>query len=108
MHACSCEITRTGAAESVVNDAAMIERCLRVSADKLHLRVQPPTPVTGGSEDYAYMANRVRAHGGQSIFFYTLSPMAGPGHSPTFDFDESVLPTGVKVFCGLACDLMGL
>lgn len=108
MHACSCEITRTGAAESVVNDAAMIERCLRVSADKLHLRVQPPTPLTGGSEDYAYMANRVRAHGGQSIFFYTLSPMAGPGHSPTFDFDESVLPTGVKVFCALACDLMGL
>lgn len=108
MHGCRSKIELMGAAESVVNDEKMIERCLSVSSQKLGLSIQAPTPLTGGSEDYAYMANRVRAHGGESVFFYTLSPMAGSGHSPSYDFDESILPTGVKVFCGLACDLMGL
>ena len=106
MHGCTCEIVVMGAAESVVNDLPLLERCRRVCAEQLNLQVQQPEIRANGSEDYSYMANRVRSHGGQSLFFYTLSEPFGPGHSKTFDFSEEALPTGVKVFCGLAYDLM--
>lgn len=106
MHGCTCEIVVMGAAESVVNDQPLLERCCQVCAEQLNLQVQQPQVKANGSEDYSYMANRVRSHGGQSLFFYTLSEPFGPGHSKTFDFSEESLSTGVKVFCGMAYDLM--
>lgn len=108
MHGCSCEVKVMGAAESLVSDRALIDRCFAVCEDKLGLRPTPPAGEAGASEDYSYMVNRVRAQGGQGLFFSTLTPCAAPFHSRTFDFQEDALSNGVKVFCGLACDLMGL
>lgn len=108
MHECLVDIKLMGATGSLTNDVEVIERCAEVCTEKLGLTVPPTTPYAGGSEDYAYMADRVRAHGGQSLFFYTVSKMAGVGHAKDFDFDESCLSTGVKVFCAMACDRMGI
>ena len=108
MHGCSCEVKLMGAAESLRSDQAFIDRCLTVCTEKLGLRPTPPRAGAGASEDYAYMVNRVRAQGGQGLFFHTLAPCVGPFHSKCFDFQEDALANGVKVFCGLACDLMGL
>lgn len=108
MHGCTCEIKLMGAAESLISDTAMMERCMKVCREKLGLRSTPPRPQSGASEDYSYMVNRVRSHGGQGLFFQTLTPCCGPFHGSGFDFQEDALCNGVKVFCGLACDLMGL
>ena len=108
MHGCGCEVKLMGAAESLTSDRALIDRCLTVCAEKLGLRATPPRSGGGASEDYAYMVNRVRAQGGQGLFFSTATPCAGPFHSKGFDFQEDALANGVKVFCGMACDLMGL
>lgn len=108
MHGCTCEVKLMGAAESLTSDRALIDRCFRVCEEKLGLRATPPRSRAGASEDYAYMVNRVREQGGQGLFFNTLTPCAGPFHSKGFDFQEDALANGVKVFCGLACDLMGL
>ena len=108
MHGCTCEIKLMGASESLTSDQAMISRCAAVCSEKLGLRPAPPAAGGGGSEDYAYMVNRVRAQGGQGLFFNTLTPCAGPFHSKGFDFQEEEMANAVKVFCGLACDLMGL
>ena len=108
MHGCKCEIKMAGTATSLRSDMSMIDRCVRVCSEKLGLRVAPPTSDDGGSEDYSYMVDQVRKHGGQGLFFVTLTDMPGPGHSKTFDIQEKDLPNGVMAFCALACDCMGI
>ena len=108
MHGCSFEIRVVGASPSLTSDDEMNDICFKVCNEKLGIPCRSPEARNGGSEDYAYMADRVREHGGKSLFFYTNSQMAGPGHSPTFNFSEDSLAAAVKVFCGLAADLMGL
>ena len=60
----------------------------------------------GGSEDYSYMMNRVQQHGGQAVFFRSLTTISGTSHGRYYDFDESVMPTAVKIFCCTAADIM--
>ncbi len=109
MHGCSSEIKVMGAASSMWSDEELMERTMAVCREKLGLNVRPPREQgMGGSEDCAYLFDRVREHGGKAVFFNTLTPYPGPGHSTIFDIREEDLPNGVKVFCGLACDLMGL
>ena len=106
MHGCGCEIRLMGAAESLQSDPEMVRYCEKVCREKLGLRPTPPGQQADASEDYAYMVNRVRSHGGKGIFFKTLTPCAGQFHSSGFDFREDALCTGVKVFCGMAYSLM--
>ena len=53
------------------------------------------------------MMNRVQQHGGQAVFFRSLTDLAGIGHSRQYDFGEKVMSTAVKVFCCTALDIMG-
>lgn len=108
MHGCGCEIKLAGSASSLRSDMSMIERCQRVCSEKLGLRVAPPTSEGDASEDYSYMVDKVRSHGGQGLFFSTLTPIPGPAHSKVFDIQEQDLPHGVMTFCALACDCMGI
>ena len=60
----------------------------------------------GGSEDFAYMASRVIAGGGQACFAGIDVPCAGTFHSSEFDFDERALKLGVKYYCGVVLQLL--
>lgn len=108
MHGCGYEIKLAGAAEAFVSDLPLMDRCGRVCRDKLGLSATADMHGSSGSEDFAYMVNRVRSHGGEGLFFRTLTPCAGPFHGTNFDFDESAMPNAIKVFCGMACDIMGI
>lgn len=108
MHQCTCEIRQMGAAESLSSDEALLERCSRVCREYLGLTAAVVMTGTGGSEDYSYMVNRVRKHGGQGLYFHTITSCTAPFHNGNFDFEEKALCSGVKVFCGLAADLMGI
>jgi aminobenzoyl-glutamate utilization protein A len=59
--------------------------------------------LSGGSEDISYMVNRVQEQGGHATFMRLLAREPGPTHSRRFDFDESALANGVKIFCAVAC-----
>lgn len=107
MHDCDCEIKLMGAAPSLVSDVSMIERCKSVCENKLGLKVAPVDNKAGGSEDFAYMVLEVQKHGGEGLFFMTLTDTVGPGHSRIFDIQEKNLPAAVKTFCALIADLMG-
>ena len=106
MHGCSCEIKLMGATESLESSPDMLSYCEKICREKLGLSVAPLSSKAGGSEDFAYMVNRVRAHGGKGLFFNTLAPCSGGFHTKDFDFPESFLCNGVKVFCGLTYDLL--
>lgn len=100
MHDCTCQIETAGSAPSVINDPDMIF-LLQHTADALHLRMRTPDQTASFSEDFSYLSEAVQAHGGKSLFFYTLTKTAAPGHNPDFDFSEEALPTAVEMFCTL-------
>ncbi len=106
MHGCSCEITLMGATESLESSPDMLDYCEKICREKLGLSVAPLSSKAGGSEDFAYMVNRVCAHGGKGLFFNTLAPCSGGFHTKSFDLPESFLCNGVKVFCGLTYNLL--
>lgn len=100
MHGCSVEITLMGAADSLESSPALMEE-IRQLAPLCGLTPAPYLRANaGGSEDFAYMMNRVQERGGAATFMRLMTPVAGPAHSPTFDFDERVLVNGVRAFAG--------
>lgn len=108
MHGCTCQIKLMGAAESLTSDKALAERVRDVCTEKLRVPVaRELMAVSGGSEDVAYMMNRVQEQGGQACFMRLLTPITGPAHSRGFDIGEEVLTNSVKVFCAMALDLLG-
>ncbi len=108
MYGCSCEIKLMGAADSLTSDLSMAERVQRVCRLRLGLPCTETLSVPSfGSEDIAYMMNRVQEQGGEATFIRALTRTAGPAHNRKFDFGEEVLVNSVKIFCGTALDILG-
>ena len=108
MHGCTYDIVLQGEAKSNCNSAELMKEVADVCRNKLHLNTieVPDNPNGGGSEDYAFMSDRVHSHGGQSCYFMNIVPLEGPIHNQHYDFNEEALTNGVKAFAGLAADLM--
>lgn len=107
MHSCTVEVKLMGAASSVNSDKALAQRVAQICTDGLGLKVSSNIMVkSGGSEDVAYMMCRVQEQGGQAIFMRIRTPLAGPPHNRKFDYNESYIPKGIKIFCAAVCDLM--
>lgn len=105
MFGCSCEIKLVGAAEALCSDKPLADRVAQICRE---LDLKPAeVSVNTGSEDISYMMNRVSSRGGQSVFFRSLTNLAGVGHSRRYDFDEQVLSNAVQVFCAMALELLG-
>lgn len=106
MHDCTCHVVTMGASDSLWSDEDLIMRCHTCCSQILGLRIAPPPKMSGASEDYAFMVNCVRKHGGKGLFFNTLAYTSGPAHSRNFDIAEECLPNAAKVFCIMVFDLM--
>lgn len=109
MYGCKCEIRLMGAADSLTSDEALAVRIDRVCRE--HLGILPTRQLmipSFGSEDFAYMMNRVQEQGGQAVFFRGLTDAIGPAHNRRYDIGEEVIVNSVKIFCGTAVDIMGL
>lgn len=106
MHGCTAEWKLVGGTEAMNCDAALIQR-LRGAWEKAGITVsQEDTMVLEGSEDFAYMANRVQQQGGQATFFRALTPCAAGAHNCAFDFDEGVMKNAAALFAIAVADLM--
>ena len=106
MHGCTVEWTLVGGAEAMECDAALIQR-LRGVWEAAGIAVScEDSMVLEGSEDFAYMANRVQQQGGQATFFRALTPCAAGAHNRAFDFDEYVLQKAAALFALAVVDLM--
>ena len=107
MHGCTVEVKLMGAAESMNSDMELGERIADVCENNLGMKVSEKlTFKLTGSEDFAYMSNRVQKNGGKASFMRIRSPHAEKAHNRKFDFDESYLTKAVKIFCGMAYDIM--
>ncbi|MBQ5777883.1 MAG: amidohydrolase, partial [Oscillospiraceae bacterium] len=101
------EVKLMGAAESMNSDMELGERIADVCENNLGMKVSENLTIKmAGSEDFAYMSNRVQKNGGKASFMRIRSPYAAKAHNRKFDFDESYLAKAVKIFCGMAYDIM--
>lgn len=106
MHGVEYEVKEMGSANSLTSDEeamrlvqTVCEQCLGMPVSKTK------SVVSGGSEDVSYMMNRVQEQGGHATFMRLLTEQAGAAHNRRYDFDESVLTNGVKIFCGVVCHI---
>lgn len=107
MYGCTCDIRLMGAADSLTSDLTLAERIQGVCREKLRIECTDTLSVPSfGSEDIAYMMNRVQEQGGEATFMRALTPISGPVHSRCFDFDEKILHKSVAVFCGTVVDIL--
>ncbi len=107
MHGCSCDIKLMGSADSLSSDEALCQRIARVCVEDLQMPVSKELMIrSGGSEDIAYMMNRVQEQGGQAVFMRARTTTYAGAHNRLFDFDESLLARSVKLFCGTVYDIL--
>ncbi len=107
MHGCTCQIRLMGAADSMNSDEELCRRIANVCTEHLHMPVTEALTIrTGGSEDVAYMMNRVQEQGGQATFMRIRTKTVNGAHNRKFDFDEKVIPNAVKIFCGTVYDIL--
>ena len=107
MHDCTVSMKVMGGAESLTSDMSMVDHVARICEEKLGMKVcSRRLSGLGGSEDVSYMMNRVQSHGGKATFMYIRSKRAGVSHGRKYDIGEAYIPKAIKVFCGMAYDLM--
>lgn len=107
MHDCTVDIKIMGAAESIISDVDLCEQVAKVGGEYMGMKVSKNLlHKLGGSEDFAYMSNRVQSHGGKSTFVRVRSAITGVAHGRTYNFDESYITKVIKLFCAVAYDLM--
>ena len=108
MHDCTVEMHLMGASESQTSDEDFCMDIHKVCTEKLGLVpvAEPLIRKNGGSEDIAYMMNRVQEQGGKASFMRLMTTMSAPAHNRRYDFDEAVLKQGVKAFAGMALYLL--
>lgn len=108
MHDCTVETVAMGGALSGTSDDAFASRVARVAAqipDFTH--IEEKGGKGGGSEDFTYMMARVQEQGGQATFMRLGANLGGWGHHVAeFDFDETALTAGVKLFVLTALDII--
>jgi aminobenzoyl-glutamate utilization protein A len=57
----------------------------------------------GGGDDAAFFMQRVKQHGGETVYFVLGSDLAAGHHATTFDFTEADICTGARLFYELLC-----
>lgn len=106
MHGCTCETRAMGSAAALVCTWLLSERVEGVCRDGLGLRVVRVGALSGGSEDFAYMAERVQQQGGQAAYIGLLSACPAANHNSRFDFDEQALANGAAMFTAVTASLL--
>ena len=107
MYDCTYDVKLMGATGSVMSDPDFVERIAQVMERS---GMKPSTnrmTKSSGSEDFAYMMNRVQARGGKAAFIRVHTKLFAPGHNRRLDFIESdYFPKSIKIFCTAVYDLL--
>ena len=119
MYGCDLEIRAMGSAPSAESDGELADRVARVAGEIGGLKVLSPFE-SGGSEDLAYMMQRVQEKGGLATSIglgadlYGISYEAQEGreavlgaHTPEFDIDEGALRVAVDLLATVVLDIVG-
>ena len=118
MHDCDVQVTLMGGAQSASSDPELAGRVESV-ASAIGGYTFFPARKRSGSEDFTYMMTRVQERGGLAANVGLGADLHGIGfedtqgrdqvltaHTPTYDFDERVLPQATRLLALTALDVM--
>jgi aminobenzoyl-glutamate utilization protein A len=95
MHGLTVEVELIGSVTTARADRSAAE-AVTVAGRAAGLRVvQPAADSAVASDDATALMRRVQAHGGAATYVGLGADLAGPHHTPGFDFDEAALAPGV-------------
>ena len=107
MYGCDVQLRVMGAAISLQSDEEMSKKVVSASK-KVGLKPAKKLAIPSfGSEDCAYMMERVQQQGGLASFMWLTVPTAAPAHTRRFDASEKVLTNGVMAFCATVLEILG-
>lgn len=96
---CTCETEIKGLCPTGDGDLDLAERIAQAAAVIPDFAfTQTEMKQTGGTDDFAYMMDAVRAHGGKACYMALISPVEAGHHNSSFDFDEGAMKAGAKAF----------
>jgi aminobenzoyl-glutamate utilization protein A len=97
MHGLTVDIELLGSVTTARADRAAVA-VVESAAGELGLSTMDLPPDNGlGSDDATAFIRRVQEHGGIATYIGIGARLAGPHHTPDFDFDEAALPIGVDL-----------
>lgn len=103
----SLKVERAGGALSSVSDPGLMELAADCATEAGYGRISHEALPLGGSEDFSYMMEKVRSHGGRALYVVFGSNLAGPHHNGRFDFREEDLVKPVLTLFNMAGKLSG-
>jgi len=97
MYDVKVEIKPMGSAAGGTSDPDLAEIVGQAAAETAGVKQIKPSGNLGGSEDYAWMMDRVQKRGGKAVYMMIGAKIAAPHHDSRFDFDEQALSVGVEL-----------
>jgi len=106
MHGNTYSIIQMGEAESADSDDELMAKVYTIAgAHSIFPKLRKEKADLGGSEDFTHMMKRVKEKGGKAAYLMLGSELKGNHHTARFDFDESILISGVKILSLIALEL---
>lgn len=98
MYDVEMEVKKVGEAGTAVCDAELTSILKEIAEGIPEFKTIVEDHKLGGSEDASVLMARVQEHGGKATYVFLGSKIAAGHHNSKFDFDETVLERGYKVF----------
>lgn len=106
MFDCSVDTKIMGSASSA-DSSAELEPFIRAGAARVpELTNYVKEAAFSGSEDATYLMAKVQSHGGKAAYMCIGSNIAAPHHNDHFNFDESSLLTGLRLYVSTVWEIM--
>lgn len=104
---CTFEVDQKGHTTAAPEDEDLAEFLHRASKQVPELQtVQLIQHCTGATDDFNYMIQKVQEHGGKACYMGLHTKTPSGAHTNWFDFDESCMKVGVKMFLAAVLGLM--
>ncbi|WP_163505429.1 amidohydrolase [Fodinicola acaciae] len=96
MHGLTVDIETIGGTTTATADPEAVS-AIETAAVSAGLQVADGLPVGLASDDATTFMRHVQENGGKATYVGLGATLAGPHHTPAFDFDEAALPLGVDL-----------
>ncbi|WP_146817691.1 amidohydrolase [Halobacillus faecis] len=94
----SVEIDFVGETEPMHCDDSLISSIENQCKESTWIAHIDPVAHVSGSEDASFMMNAVQANGGKATYMLFGTSLPANHHSPSFDFEEDVLPVALAAY----------
>lgn len=105
MYDIDMKIVGCGGAAGCVIDKDIVD-IIKSVAERMGMFEVLPYGISGGSEDYTHLMERVQKHGGKATAIRVGTEFYGAAHNPYFDFDEKALSLGASFIAGAIAELL--